>query len=122
MLKPAAIEQHWEAIQPTLQVMLGMTAQALYTACASGEAVLLEAPEGFIVVSEQRTAGVKELFVWAVAGHGGQCIRRHWPELAEIARDLGCTSVVGRVKQDRVGQLLERSGWKIRHTEYARAV
>lgn len=122
-LVPADICECWEEIRPTLQVMLDRSAEEIYSACVRCEAVLLRAPEGFIIVSEQfGHDNKKELFVWAVAGHGGQCIRRHWPELADMARALGCTSVVGRVKEDRVSELLERSGWKIRHTEYARTV
>lgn len=123
MLQPADICEHWEAIKPTLQIMLDSSAEELYAACVSGEAVLLKAPEGFVVVTEQTSRdGRKDLFVWAVAGRGGHFYRRYWPDLADMAKHLGCAAVTGRVREERVGELLEHHGWKRTYIEYSREV
>lgn len=116
-------EAEWAGILPTLESFLPGPPEALYSALVSGEAVLFKADEGFIAVAEQRQRdGLKSLFVWAVSGKGGLCIRRHWDELADIARAMGCSEVAGRVVDDRVARLLERCGWHQKFTEYARAV
>lgn len=119
-LTPVPVAECWERILPTIELLHGDSVEAVHAACASREAVVLEADQGFVIVSvDTQRNGDRELFVWALAGRGGRFVRTHHVDLCDVARHLDCKRIVGRVKNDRVAQLLERCGWTQRHVEYA---
>lgn len=105
---------------PTVELLLADSVDECRIAWENGEAVMLEADEGFLIVSVRKNRKQEsELFVWALAGKGGRCIRTHQTDLAGAALHMGCKRIVGRVQSDRVAKLLERCGWKRTHVEYA---
>jgi len=119
-LTPSTFESSWDRIFPTIELLHGDSIEAVRAACETREAVVLEADDGFAVVSVQvQRNGDRELFVWAVAGRGGRTLRNHQAELSDMGRHLGCKRLVGRVRNERVAALLEHRGWKRTHVEYA---
>ena len=117
----ANVRQEWDWVKRGIEEIIAEQPQLtfrpedVYAAVLNGEALLLVAPEGFVITTEEcdEFTGAKTFLVWlAWAKERGQsCVIKYYSFFAQAAKEHGFTSIEVRTPVTSLEGYLLAEGW-----------
>lgn len=97
MLLLCEIDNHRDSIKAPLeaigeQALMPNLYADIVEALEAKEAFLFMKGESFVVVKPIVEAGESKLLAWAVYGKNGNSIKKHFPQMRQIAKEIGATA------------------------------
>tara|TARA_A100001391_G_scaffold197881_2_gene178827 strand:- start:2175 stop:2579 length:405 start_codon:yes stop_codon:yes gene_type:complete len=122
----ADVKHCWHWVGPMVFDLLKETGQKTETAevyhlLRSGEAMLVVAPEGFVILTIQTEDDESRgLLIWMAKAYkqGDDCVGKYIDFFKDLAHKQECVRLVTRTAIPEVGEHLSEHGWKTMETEY----
>lgn len=95
------------------QYNLDWRPEDVYAECLMGRAFCWMCADGFVIVrpQENRYTLAKELFVWICVSRAEDGLNDYYPDICEIAKDIGAETIIFESPREGFRRLAARNGW-----------